>query len=224
MNIILFGPNGSGKGTQGAAIGKRYAIPHIETGVIFRHNIAEMTALGSRAQAYIERGELVPDEITIPMILNRLKDKDAKKGWLLDGFPRNLAQAEALWLALAQVGIGLDYVIEIRLDRAIAKRRIMGRRLCRVDNNHPNNIFIDEIMPIIKDGGYICRVCGNGDLLTRKDDQDEEAIDKRHAIYFDARQGTMAAINFFQDKTRVVPVEGLPPVPEVSREIFYRLP
>jgi len=224
MNILLFGPNGSGKGTQGAAIGKKYALPHIETGVIFRKNIAGRTDLGSRAQSYIERGELVPDEITIPMILERLKEKDTGNGWLLDGFPRNLAQAEALWLALAQEGIGLDYVIEILLDRKIAKRRIMGRRLCRVDNNHPNNILIDEIMPLIKDGVYVCRVCGNDNLLTRPDDQDEEAIDKRHAIYFDARQGTMAAINFFQDKTQVVPVDGLPPVAEVSREILNRLP
>ncbi|MDZ4164035.1 MAG: nucleoside monophosphate kinase [Smithellaceae bacterium] len=224
MNIILFGPNGSGKGTQGAAIGKRYAISHIETGVIFRQNIDQGTELGNAARSYIERGELVPDEITIPMILNRLKEKDAKSGWLLDGFPRNLAQAEALWLALAKELIVLDYVIEIVLDRQTAKRRIMGRRLCTVDNNHPNNVFIAEIMPLMKDGGYVCRVCGNGDLITRKDDQDEEAIDRRHSIYFDSRQGTSAAIDFFRDKTEVLSIAGLPPVPEVSREIFHRLP
>jgi hypothetical protein len=115
VNILIFGPNGSGKGTQGAIIQKKYGVPHIETGVIFRQNISQKTPLGEKAKAYIDRGELVPDDITIPMILNRLKEADCKKGWLLDGFPRNLAQAEALWKALEKEKISLDYVIEIDL-------------------------------------------------------------------------------------------------------------
>ncbi|MFZ2418024.1 MAG: nucleoside monophosphate kinase, partial [Smithellaceae bacterium] len=112
MNILIFGPNGSGKGTQGAIVQKKYGVPHIETGVIFRQNISKKTPLGEKAKAFIDRGELVPDDITIPMILDRLKEDDAKKGWLLDGFPRNLAQAEALWKALQKENIKLDFVIE----------------------------------------------------------------------------------------------------------------
>ncbi len=224
MNIIIFGPNGSGKGTQGAAIQKRYSIPHIETGVIFRKNITSQSDLGKKARSYIEKGELVPDDITIPMILDRLKEPDAANGWLLDGFPRNLAQAEALWLALAREKIALDYVIEIVLERSTAKERIMGRRLCTLDNNHPNNIFIDDIKPIMKDGRYVCRVCGNDDLVTRKDDQDEAAIDKRHSIYYDSLVGTMGAINFFKERLPVIAIDGRPAVSVVSREIFDKLP
>ena len=150
MNILIFGPNGSGKGTQGAVVQKKFGVSHIETGVIFRENIKKGTDLGKQAKGYIDRGELVPDAITIPMILNRLKEDDCKNGWLLDGFPRNLAQAEALWKALVKENIKLDYVIEIILDRQTSKNRIMGRRLCATDNNHPNNIFIDAIKPAEK--------------------------------------------------------------------------
>lgn len=224
MNILIFGPNGSGKGTQGAAIQKKYSIPHIETGVIFRSNIKQQSELGKRAQSYIEKGELVPDDITIPMILDRLKEPDAVSGWLLDGFPRNPAQAEALWLALAREKIALDWVIEIILDRQTAKERIMGRRLCPVDNNHPNNIFIEDIKPIMKDGRWVCRVCGNADLIARKDDQDEAAIDKRLSIYYDPLIGTMGAINFFKERLPVIAVDGRPAVSLVSREIFDKLP
>jgi adenylate kinase len=88
MNIVLFGPNGSGKGTQGAILKEKFNIPHIESGAIFRENISKRTELGIQAKEYIDRGDLVPDEITIPMILNRLKQNDCKNGWLLDGFPR----------------------------------------------------------------------------------------------------------------------------------------
>ncbi|MFH1122769.1 MAG: adenylate kinase, partial [Pseudomonadota bacterium] len=193
MNILFFGPNGSGKGTQGAIVKDKYGIPHIETGVIFRENISRGTDLGKEAKGYIDRGDLVPDRITIPMILNRIKEKDCAKGWLLDGFPRNLTQAEELDKALKKEGIDLGVVIEIDLDREIAKNRIMGRRLCVNDNNHPNNIFIDAIKPNMDK----CRVCG-GDLKTRSDDQDEGAIDKRHNIYYDTKTGTMAAVNYFR--------------------------
>lgn len=224
MNIIIFGPNGSGKGTQGAAIQKRCSLPHIETGVIFRKNISRQSDLGNKAQSFIERGELVPDEITIPMILDRLKEPDAASGWLLDGFPRNPTQAEALWLALAREKIVLDYVIEIVLDRQTAKERIIGRRLCTVDNNHPNNIFIEDIKPIMKDGRWVCRVCGNPDLIARKDDQDEAAIDKRHSIYYDPLMGTIGAINYFKERLPVITVDGRPSVSLVSREIFDKLP
>jgi adenylate kinase len=189
MNILIFGPNGSGKGTQGAVVQKKFGVSHIETGVIFRENIKKGTDLGKQAKGYIDRGELVPDAITIPMILNRLKEGDCKNGWLLDGFPRNLAQAEALWKALVKENIKLDYVIEILLDRQTSKNRIMGRRLCATDNNHPNNIFINAIKPAEKDGKMVCRVCGCETLTARADDQDEGAIDKRHNIYYDTKTG-----------------------------------
>jgi len=225
MNILFFGPNGSGKGTQGAIVKEKYHIPHIETGVIFRDNISRGTELGKQAKDFIDRGELVPDSITIPMILDRLKEGDCKDGWLLDGFPRNLAQAEALDKALKEEGIDLDTVIEIVLDKQIAKNRIMGRRLCVNDNNHPNNIYIDAIKP----NGDKCRVCG-GDLKTRSDDQDEEAIDKRHNIYYDDRTGTMAAINYFKAISaknngvpKVIELDGRPGVKDVSSELLSKL-
>ena len=223
MNILIFGPNGSGKGTQGAIVQKKYNVPHIETGVIFRQNISNKTPLGEKAKAYIDRGELVPDDITIPMILDRLKEDDAKNGWLLDGFPRNLAQAEALWEALNKENIKLDIVIEIDLDRETSKNRIMGRRLCKIDNNHPNNIYIDAIKPHTHDGKTSCRVCGCEDLSTRNDDQDSQAIDKRHGIYYDTKTGTLAAVNFFREKTKVIVVDGRPGVKEVSEELVQKL-
>ncbi len=223
MNILIFGPNGSGKGTQGAIVQKKFGVPHIETGVIFRQNISKKTPLGEKAKAFIDRGELVPDDITIPMILDRLKEDDAKKGWLLDGFPRNLAQAEALWAALQKENIKLDIVIEIDLDREIAKKRIMGRRLCKMDNNHPNNIFIDAIQPHSHDGKTTCRVCGCEDLSARADDQDTSAIDKRHGIYYDTKTGTLAAVIFFKERTKVIIVDGSAGVKEVSEDLMKKL-
>jgi adenylate kinase len=225
MKVLFFGPNGSGKGTQGAIVKEKLNIPHIETGVIFRDNISRGTDLGNEAKGYIDRGELVPDSITIPMILDRLKEDDCRNGWLLDGFPRNLTQAQELDKALGEEGIVLDIVIEMVLDRQIAKDRIMGRRLCVNDNNHPNNIFIDAIKP----DGDKCRVCG-GELKTRSDDQDEDAIDKRHNIYYDTETGTMAAVNFYKDlsassdgKPGIIELDGRPGVKEVSADLLEQL-
>ena len=224
MNVLFFGPNGSGKGTQGAILKDTYNIPHIESGAIFRENIQNGTELGAKAKEYIDRGELVPDEITIPMILNRLKAGDCKNGWLLDGFPRNKNQAEKLHEALKQVNISLDIVVEIILDREIAKNRIMGRRLCVNDNNHPNNIYIDAIKP----NGDICRICG-GVLNTRSDDQDETAISKRHDIYYDADNGTLAAAYYFKriadsnGTIKYIELDGKPGVKEVTEELVSKL-
>lgn len=223
MNIIIFGPNGSGKGTQSALLKKRYNLAHIESGAIFREQIQSGSALGKQAKEYIDRGELVPDDITIPMILETLKKK-GKRGWILDGFPRNIVQAQKLWEALQKSGIKLDYVIELRLPRQIAKNRIMGRRICVNDSNHPNNIFIDAIKP---DNDH-CRVCG-GELKTRSDDQDEQAIDKRHEIYYDPVEGTLAASFFFkelahQGKTRVLEVDADAPIEGVQKALERTLP
>jgi adenylate kinase len=229
MNILIFGPNGSGKGTQGAIVQKKYQIPHIESGVIFRENIKKGTELGKKAKEFIDRGDLVPDDITIPMILSRLKEGDCRDGWLLDGFPRNGAQAQALNEALDRENISLDYVIEIVLDRETSKKRIMGRRLCENDNNHPNNIYIEAIKPREKDGEFVCRVCG-GALTARADDQDEGAIDKRHAIYYDREEGTLASVEYFKQiardnngRPRIIELDGKPGVEEVSAELLSQL-
>jgi adenylate kinase len=224
MNILVFGPNGSGKGTQGAIVQKKYNLPHIESGAIFRLNIGGGTELGKQAKEYIDRGDLVPDNITIPMILDRLKADDCKSGWILDGFPRNKVQAETLAKALTDAGIKLDYVVEIVLPRDVAKLRITGRRLCVNDNNHPNHIAFDAIKPVEKDGKIVCRVCG-GDLKTRADDQDDTAIDKRHDIYYDDKTGTMAAVNYFKGlgTAKVISVDGRSSIPEVSEAIMSKL-
>ncbi len=224
MNILAFGPNGSGKGTQGAIVKEKYGMDHIESGAIFREHIKGGTELGKKAKEYIDRGDLVPDGITIPMVLETLA-KSKEKGWLLDGFPRSLAQAEALDKALNESGMALDYVIEIVLDRQVAKDRIMGRRLCANDNNHPNHIAFEAIKPVEKDGRLVCRVCG-GELSARADDPVEEAINKRHNIYYDDKTGTMAAVNYFKNNgsAKVISVDGGPSIKEVSTAIINELP
>ncbi len=229
MNILIFGPNGSGKGTQGAIVQKMYNVTHVESGGLFRDNIKGGTELGKRAKEFIDKGDLVPDSITIPMILDRLKRDDCKKnGWLLDGFPRNPEQAAALKKSLDAESIKIDYIIEISLDRETAKKRIMGRRLCEKDNNHPNNIYIDAIKPEARDGVFVCRVCG-GALSTRADDQDENAINKRHEIYYDSVQGTMAAVKYFEKiareskDTKFIVLDGTPGVSEVSEALKKHL-
>lgn len=196
MNILIFGPNGSGKGTQGDLIKEKYNLAHIESGAIFREHIGGGTELGKKAKEYIDRGDLVPDEITIPMVLDTLKSKGGN-GWLLDGFPRNMEQAKKLQDALDKEGLKLDYVVEIQLPREIAKQRIMGRRLCTANNNHPNNVNIAAIKP----NDDKCRVCG-ASLTKRNDDQDEAAINKRHDIYYDDKNGTLAAAYFFKDRAK----------------------
>ncbi len=223
MNILFFGPNGSGKGTQGAILRDKFKLAHVESGGIFRENIKGGTELGMKAKGYIDKGDLVPDEITIPMILDRLKQDDCKSGWLLDGFPRNKVQAEKLDEALKASGLKLDFVVEILLDRETAKNRIMGRRLCVNDNNHPNNIYIDAIKP----NGDKCRVCG-GALSTRADDQDESAISKRHDIYYNTVDGTLASAYYFKalaekGASKYVILDGEKSVPEVTNQLLAHL-
>ncbi|MDR2503544.1 MAG: adenylate kinase [Deltaproteobacteria bacterium] len=223
MNIVIFGPNGSGKGTQAGLIQKKYPLlAHIESGAIFREHIKNSTDLGKKAKAYMDRGDLVPDEITIPMILETLRQKGTH-GWLLDGFPRNPAQAEKLWKALSEARLKLDYVVEIILARPVAKNRIMGRRLCADNPTHPNNIFIDAVKP--KDGH--CRICG-GALSARGDDQDEQAVNKRHDIYYDLKNGTLAAVAFFRElasrgMTRYVEIDGNGDIEEVGEALLKKL-
>jgi len=228
MNILIFGPNGSGKGTQGAIVQKIYNVTHVESGGLFRDNIKGGTELGKKAKEFIDKGDLVPDDITIPMILDRLQKDDCKNGWLLDGFPRNPQQAKALKQSLIAASMKIDFVIVISLDRESARKRIMGRRLCENDNNHPNNIYIDAISPEKRDDKFICRVCG-GNLTARADDQDENAINKRHEIYYDEINGTMAAVKFFEQvainngRTKFIELDGTPGVREVSEALKKEL-
>jgi adenylate kinase len=222
MNILLFGPNGSGKGTQGALLKEKYALAHIESGVIFREHIGNGTALGKKAKAYMDCGDLVPDDITVPMVLETLREK-GENGWLLDGFPRNMVQAGKLWDAMRQAGMKLDCVVEILLPRRAAKDRIMGRRLCAADNNHPNNIHIAAIAP----SGNVCRVCG-GALSARADDQNEDAINKRHDIYYDTKNGTLAAAYFFkglaaEGLTKYVELDGQGDIASVKNALMQKL-
>ena len=156
------------------------------------------------------------------MVLDTLQQKGAN-GWLLDGFPRNMVQAEKLWAALQEKGMKLDYVVEILLPRQVAKNRIMGRRLCKNNNNHPNNIFIDAIKP----NGDKCRVCG-GDLSCRSDDQDEAAINKRHDIYYNDKDGTLAAAYYFkkiaaEGKTKYIELNGEGTINEIKEYLLSQL-
>ncbi|GAB6176660.1 adenylate kinase [Desulfobaculum senezii] len=222
MNILIFGPNGSGKGTQGSLAKQKYNLDHIESGAIFRKHIGGGTELGKKAKEYIDKGELVPDDITIPMVLDVLNQSSAN-GWLLDGFPRSIAQAEKLWEALEKDGVKLDYVIEILLPREVAKARIMGRRLCANDPNHPNNVGI----PVIAPDGDKCRVCG-GELTARADDQDEDAIDKRHNIYYDTETGTLAAAYYYKNKAdsagfKYIELNGEGSIDEIKQYLISQL-
>lgn len=222
VNILIFGPNGSGKGTQGDLVKEKFHLAHIESGAIFREHIGGGTDLGKQAKAYIDRGDLVPDDITIPMVLETLKTR-GKDGWLLDGFPRNMVQAQKLWQALQAEGMKLDFVIELLLPRETAKNRIMGRRLCKNNNNHPNNIYIDAIKP----NGDKCRVCA-GDLSARSDDQDEGAINKRHDIYYNTVDGTLAAAYFYKElaakgQTNYIELNGEGSINEVKETLLQKL-
>ena len=220
MRILAFGPNGSGKGTQGTLLKDRYGLDHIESGQIFRHHIKAGTDSGIKAKVYIDQGKLVPDDLTIPMVIETLM-KSNDKGWILDGFPRSLSQAEALQDALQESNINIDYVFEIELDREEAKKRIMGRRICAVNNNHPNHMAFEAIHPDEKDGELVCRVCG-GSLSMRDDDQDEDAINQRHDIYYDDKIGTMAAVNAFKESNaaRFLSIAGDRGINEISEEII----
>ncbi len=219
MNILIFGPNGSGKGAQSSLIANQYGINHVESGDLFRNQIKGNTSLGLQAQEYIGRGELVPDEITIPMVLGELKGYEST-GWLLDGFPRNPNQAETLNKTLIKNGITLNYVIELCLEREVARERIKGRRICENFSHHPNNISAKAIEPICGK----CRVCG-GNLKTRLDDQDESAINKRHDIYYDVSKGTLAAAHYFKSQAslKYIAVNADKSIEDISIEILRAL-
>ena len=184
MRIVLVGPPGAGKGTQAAFIAEHLSVPKISTGDIFRANISQGTALGVKAKEYLDAGQLVPDELTIDIVRDRLSQSDAAEGFLLDGFPRNVAQAEELDKILADNGVAptsggkayLDIVLDLEVDNDEVIKRISGRRLCRNDANH---IFHVDYSP--SKAGDKCDICG-GELYQRSDDA-EDVVRTRLEVY-----------------------------------------
>lgn len=220
MRILIFGPNGSGKGTQSAFLVKHFSLAHVESGGIFRQNIQGGTALGIEARKYIDRGELVPDEITIPMVLDRLAQEDCKAGFILDGFPRTPNQAESLVKGLDAAATPLDAVLIIEVSRATARARLLGRRTCPA--GHPNNTAISAIAPRPEGDGYSCWKCGSPTTV-RKDDIDEAAIDQRLDIYF---SDTLASIETVRQwaankpQVRVRAINGEGEIEDIREEIM----
>ena len=192
MYLIMLGAQGTGKGTVAGILSKETGWPQISTGDIFRKNITENTELGKKANEYISKGNLVPDEITVPMVADRLNWEDAKNGAILDGFPRTVEQAEALEKILAEKGKKVDLVINLVTPREETITRILNRRVC--SNPDCKAIYNLTMHPPKVEG--ICDKCGSK-LVQRDDDKDEDAIKQRLAIY---DEKTSPLINFYKEK------------------------
>ncbi len=192
MYLIMLGAQGTGKGTVAGILSKETGWPQISTGDIFRKNISENTELGKKANEYISKGNLVPDEITVPMVADRLNWEDAKNGAILDGFPRTVEQAEALEKILAEKGKKVDLVINLVTPREETITRILNRRVC--SNPDCKAIYNLTMHPPKVEG--ICDKCGSK-LVQRDDDKDEDAIKQRLAIY---DEKTSPLINFYKEK------------------------
>ncbi|WP_062431419.1 adenylate kinase [Herbidospora daliensis] len=205
MRLVLVGPPGAGKGTQAQFIASHLSIPKISTGDIFRANVSGGTELGKLAKTYMDRGDLVPDEVTIAMVRGRLAEDDAQDGFLLDGFPRNVAQAEVLKKMLADLGSGLDLVLELVVDDDEVVRRLAGRRTCR----SCGKVWHLDFDPPKKEG--VCDACG-GELFQRDDDR-EETIRHRLEVY---QEQTSPLINFYADEGILRGVDATGPVEEVT--------
>ncbi len=208
MKIVLLGPPGAGKGTQAKSISNRYSIPHISTGDIFRKNISENTPLGIEAKSYMDNGQLVPDEVTINMVKDRLQQDDCKNGYLLDGFPRTVAQAEALQEFLVSRNENLDTALCIEVPSSFILERMTGRRVCpscgasyHIKFNPPTN-----------DGK--CDLCGS-DVIQRKDDT-EETVKERLDVY---ENQTQPLIDFYKNKKQLSVVDGTQAINEVFESI-----
>jgi adenylate kinase len=205
VRLVLVGPPGAGKGTQAQFLSSHLSIPKISTGDIFRDNVSHGTALGRRAQAYMERGDLVPDEITIAMVTDRLADDDAGSGFLLDGFPRNVPQAETLKKMLLAWDTRLDVVLELVVDDDEVVRRLSGRRTCRRCGRVWHATFDPPSRP------DICDDCG-GELFQRDDDR-EETIRHRIEVY---QQQTSPLISFYADEGILLGIDATGPVDEIT--------
>ena len=208
MKIIMLGAPGAGKGTQADIIANRYGIPHISTGDIFRANLKEGTELGKKAQVYMDRGDLVPDELTVEMLLDRVANEDCKKGYVLDGFPRTIPQAEVLDKELSAKGEAVDYCINVDVPDENIVTRMSGRRSC------PKCGAIYHIVHIKPDKEGICDKCGTA--LTQREDDREETVRKRLAVY---HEQTAPLIDYYEKKGLLRTVDGTRDMKKVTEQI-----
>ncbi|WP_124040552.1 adenylate kinase [Clostridium perfringens] len=208
MKIVLLGPPGAGKGTQAKSISNRYSIPHISTGDIFRKNISENTPLGIEAKSYMDNGQLVPDEVTINMVKDRLQQDDCKNGYLLDGFPRTVHQAEALDNFLTEREESIDTALLIEVPKEFILERMTGRRVCPSCGAS----YHIKFNPPANDGK--CDLCGS-DVIQRKDDT-EETVKERLDVY---ENQTQPLIDFYKNKKQLSVVDGTQAINEVFESI-----
>ncbi|WP_328397571.1 adenylate kinase [Streptomyces sp. NBC_00390] len=213
MRIVLVGPPGAGKGTQAAYLAKNLSIPHISTGDLFRANISQGTELGKQAKAFMDAGNLVPDEVTIGMAKDRMAQPDAEHGFLLDGFPRNVRQAEALDVMLKGEGLKLDAVLDLEVPEDEVVKRIAGRRVCRNNSAH---VFHVSYTPPKTEG--VCDECG-GELYQRDDDS-EETVRKRLEVY---HTQTEPVIDYYKAQGLVVTISALGKVTDVTARAMEAL-
>lgn len=208
MRLILLGPPGAGKGTQAKVLTSRFGIPHISTGDMLREAVSSKTPVGLKAKSYMDKGELVPDEVVIEIVKLRLQKSDIKKGFILDGFPRTLAQAKNLDATLQKMGQDIDLVIYFETSAGVSIRRLGGRRVCRLcgANYHTVN------MPPKKQG--VCDKCG-GDLFQRDDDK-EETVRNRLTVY---EQKTKNLLDYYKNKSNLRTVSGDKEVDEVFQQL-----
>jgi adenylate kinase len=211
MNIVLFGPPGSGKGTQAKMLAEKYGIPHISTGDILRENLKNQTKLGLEAKSYMDKGELVPDDVLIKIIKDRLLQPDCASGFLLDGYPRTVPQADALSTILNEMGKKLDVVLNIDVPDDELIKRLTGRRMCACGASY--HILFN---PPKREG--ICDLCGKG--LYHRDDDKEEAIMNRLDVY---KNQTQPLIEYYTKADVMVTVNGAASISEVFDEICRML-
>ncbi len=208
MKIIMLGAPGAGKGTQAKQIADKYHIPHISTGDIFRANIKNGTELGKKAKEYMDQGALVPDELTCDLVMDRIAQDDAKNGFVLDGFPRTIPQAEALTAALEKIGQKMDFAIDVDVPDENIVNRMSGRRACL---NCGATYHIVSIPPK-KEG--ICDRCGSEIVL--RDDDKPETVQKRLTVY---HEQTQPLIDYYKKQGILKSVDGTVPMDEVFRSI-----
>lgn len=209
MKIIMLGAPGAGKGTQAKKIAAKYKIPHISTGDIFRANIKNGTDLGQKAKTYMDQGLLVPDELVVDLVVDRVNQEDCTAGYVLDGFPRTIPQAEALDKALAGLGQKMDYAINVEVPDENIVRRMSGRRAC-VDCGATYHLVY---APTKVDN--ICDICG-GNLILRDDDQ-PETVKKRLGVY---HEQTQPLIEYYTSVSILKEVDGTIDINDVFAEII----
>lgn len=212
MKVIMLGAPGAGKGTQAKKLAERYQIPHVSTGDIFRANIKNETELGKKVKSYLDTGALVPDELTVDLLMDRIAQPDCAKGYILDGFPRTLTQAEKLTEALAVQGGDVDFAVNIDVPDENIVRRMSGRRVCP---SCGASYHVEHIPP--KTEG-ICDRCGAA-LIVREDDR-EETVMKRLAVY---HEQTQPLIDYYRAKELVLDIDGTKAMDEVFEAIVAGL-